>query len=277
MKTYVIGDIHGDYGRLVSLLQSLGVLSWKFIDGILEPIWTGNDAIVIQLGDQIDAVPRSDREWMPTVSDLDVIRFTDKIQTLAKQYGGDFVSIIGNHEWANMIHQDFSYVHPIDKNQSRKSFLEPRIGEIALMLGKRPLYYFHKGFLFTHAGVLLRHMNLINLLQICWKNYCIHGIEFPKNIIHVGEDLVWNRYYTTLPPQEIIQNVNGIIKKYSDLGLVNAIFVGHTVVENIVSIANLVYFVDTGISRSFGGSNQKEIVSIDDDGTISKKIVMFKN
>ncbi|XWS71901.1 hypothetical protein CRYUN_Cryun03dG0177900 [Craigia yunnanensis] len=93
-RIVAVGDLHGDLDKARYALEIAGVMSF---DG--EDIWTGGDAVLIQLGDVLD---RGDDE----IAILSLLRSLD-IQ--AKEKGGAVFQVNGNHETMN-VEGDFRYV-----------------------------------------------------------------------------------------------------------------------------------------------------------------------
>jgi len=85
-RTVAIGDIHGDYDALVSILSEAQLLG----DG---NSWVGGDATLVQLGDFLD---RGDhpRRVMDLLIDL---------QEQASAAGGRVIVLMGNHEALNLL------------------------------------------------------------------------------------------------------------------------------------------------------------------------------
>jgi hypothetical protein len=84
---YCLGDIHGDYHRMVNLLAKA-----KLIAGVPrspeEVRWTGGKAVLIGIGDMIN----KSRGAIP------VLRLLQSLQAQAEQSGGRVVAMMGNHE-----------------------------------------------------------------------------------------------------------------------------------------------------------------------------------
>ena len=89
---FMIGDIHGAYPELVSILQHAGLVNDK-LD------WTGESAHFVSTGDLMDRGPSSRK-----VMDLLI-----KLQGQAKQAGGQVHVLLGNHEILNLI-GDWRYI-----------------------------------------------------------------------------------------------------------------------------------------------------------------------
>lgn len=84
---FAMGDVHGDYQRLVELLAGAGV-----IGGIPaapdHPVWTGGHAVLVFTGDMIDKGPDA----------VGVLSFVRALQSAAASAGGRVVVLMGNHE-----------------------------------------------------------------------------------------------------------------------------------------------------------------------------------
>ena len=84
---YALGDIHGDYRRLVALLAAAGL-----IDGVpktpADVVWKGRKAVLVCTGDLID----KDDHALP------VIALLRALQAAASRAGGRVIVTMGNHE-----------------------------------------------------------------------------------------------------------------------------------------------------------------------------------
>lgn len=90
----VVGDIHGDFDDLVSLLQHCGLID-------AQHHWSGDKTTLIQTGDVLDRGPKP-REALDLLMAL---------QKEAAKKGGRVVVLLGNHEVMNMM-GDLRYVTP---------------------------------------------------------------------------------------------------------------------------------------------------------------------
>ena len=93
-RVVAVGDVHGDYGQLVTVLQDAGVVDAKLH-------WTGGRAHLVQTGDRLDRGPDSRR-----VMDLFI-----RLAKEAKKAGGVVHALTGNHEAMNVL-GDTRYVTP---------------------------------------------------------------------------------------------------------------------------------------------------------------------
>lgn len=93
-RVVAMGDIHGAFDGMTSILQEAGILDE-------ENRWAGGNAILVQLGDMIDRGSESMR----------VARFLKDLQQQAPEHGGRVLVLMGNHEVMNLI-GDRRYVTP---------------------------------------------------------------------------------------------------------------------------------------------------------------------
>ena len=78
---WVVGDIHGAYDKLCSLLRQAGLMDE-------DDSWQGAQARLVFLGDYLDRGPRG----------LDVIRLIRHLEPQARAAGGQITALLGNHE-----------------------------------------------------------------------------------------------------------------------------------------------------------------------------------
>lgn len=80
-RIVAVGDVHGDFDGLVDILSATGL-----IDGDLA--WTGGSSVLVQTGDLLDGKSRV----------RDVLDLMMRLQTEAREAGGDVVVLLGDHE-----------------------------------------------------------------------------------------------------------------------------------------------------------------------------------
>jgi hypothetical protein len=119
-RVVAIGDLHGDYGQFITLLQQAGLTDKK-------GRWRGGKAHLVQVGDVPDRGP-------------DTRKIMDLLMRLEKQAvkaGGRVHPLIGNHEAMN-IYGDLRYVTPEEfaafrdgnSEQVRTFFYEQHVEEV---------------------------------------------------------------------------------------------------------------------------------------------------
>jgi hypothetical protein len=89
---YALGDIHGDYERLVKLLAAASIIP-ELSPSPLPPSpkearWIAGNSVLVVTGDMIDKGPRP----------VDVLRLLDTLRTEAPKSGGEVILLAGNHE-----------------------------------------------------------------------------------------------------------------------------------------------------------------------------------
>jgi hypothetical protein len=85
-RIVAVGDVHGDYGQFVTVLQQAGVVDNK-------NHWTAGRTHLVQVGDVLDRGPDS-RKVMDLLMDL---------ERQAEHAGGRVHALIGNHEAMNIL------------------------------------------------------------------------------------------------------------------------------------------------------------------------------
>jgi hypothetical protein len=82
-----IGDIHGDYERLIKLLITARIIPSKPVTPE-RAAWSAGDSVLVVAGDMIDKGPRP----------MDVLRFLRSLQAAARDRRGEVIVLSGNHE-----------------------------------------------------------------------------------------------------------------------------------------------------------------------------------
>lgn len=98
-RIVAIGDVHGDYKKAKEALLLTGAFKTKNHQWQ----WVGGNTKVIQLGDQLDRGPDGKK----------ILELFSYLRVLAKQGGGEFIPLIGNHEYMNLS-LNFKYAHEKD-------------------------------------------------------------------------------------------------------------------------------------------------------------------
>jgi hypothetical protein len=251
-RLVIIGDIHGDIKRFKNILIDANIIN-NNIEWIAEP----PNTIVIQMGDQIDSLNRAeDNDW-EVIEDIEMLKFTDLLDKIAKIKGGTVISLIGNHEFMNIL-GNYSYVSDksIANNEKRRRELFKPNGQLSIILSKRPIIVKIGGLLFCHAGLKISHLFLLNkykkkvsYLNELWSSYALtnklgnpEDAEIFGKIILEDDGILWTRNLDTVDELNIM--LNSLSCSY--------MFVGHNVVDGIKFINNNLWYTDTGISRAFG-------------------------
>jgi len=267
-RLVIIGDIHGDIKRLKTIL-----IDAKIINNNIEWIAQPQNTIVIQMGDQIDSLNRVEENDWEIIEDIEVLKFTDLLDKIAKLKGGKVISIIGNHECMNIL-GNYTYVSAksIANNEKRRNELFKPGGQLSKILSNRPIIIKIGSLLFCHAGLKVSHLFVLQkynkeifYLNKLWKTFALtNNINNPEDseifskIILDDDGILWTRSLTTGEELNIVlKNIN-----------CNHMFVGHTVVDSIKLINNNLWYTDTGISRAFGNKSYQYIDIVNNDVSI---------
>jgi len=251
-RLVIIGDIHGDIKRLKTIL-----IEAKIINNNIEWIAEPPNTVVVQMGDQVDSLNRDNSipDW-EVIDDVEVIYFTNLLDKFAQSKGGRFISIIGNHEFMNVI-GNYSYVSSksMANNENKRRELFKTGGKLSPILSNRPIVLKIGELLFCHAGLTGNHIMIlkkynknISYINRIWRNFVLHNNvlkedkEIFDKILLDYEGILWTR---NLGNQDEL-------KKMLDSINCTFMFVGHTVMDGIKFYNEKVWFTDTGISRSFG-------------------------
>lgn len=271
-RIVVIGDVHGDIARLLQILYAAQVVNPN-LEWIAEP----KNTIVVQLGDQIDSLTRADTavpDW-ERVPDTEVIQLMEQLDTIARPHGGRVLSILGNHEWMNVM-GDFSYVSENSKAKSlmRAQKFAPN-GQYSTIFARRNIVLRIGDTLFCHGGILPHHLELVNnnihILNEVSRKFLRKLPLMPEEAevlvkcILGDQGVTWTRMYIELlnEPEKLVEVIKDVLARTQ----CKCICVGHNTVDNIMPImGGALWFVDNGISRAYG-RNSFQFLEILDGGT----------
>jgi hypothetical protein len=93
-RVVAVGDVHGDYAQLVTVLRDAGLVDAQLA-------WSGGRTHLVQTGDRIDR----------GVDSRKVMDLFMRLEKEAKKAGGAVHPLLGNHEAMNVL-GDFRYVTP---------------------------------------------------------------------------------------------------------------------------------------------------------------------
>ncbi|MCP4922795.1 MAG: calcineurin [bacterium] len=247
-KIIALGDLHGDYENTITLLKLSGV-----IDESLR--WIAKDTIVIQVGDILD---RGSEEKK-------LLDFLWSLRDQAKGQGSAFYMLHGNHEIMNFS-QDFRYVSPESLgdfstgSKGEKTGLQARRqafrlgGPLAKRLSGNNIVMVIGDTLFVHGGLTPTYADygLENLNQEV-REWLLGKTPKPT-FLNDSEGPIWTRKYSRIPTPAAAEELKILLKSLNCKRMV----VGHTVnPQGITShFEELVWCIDTGISRFYNGSLQ---------------------
>jgi len=229
-----VGDIHGRLEPFVNMLRHAGLVN-QYSD------WCGGTARLLQIGDTVDRGPHS----------LQVDDILDRLQVQAEKTGGQVIRLVGNHELEVILGNfDMSQIPP----QRLEMLQQKLIGQVAD--GKIKAAYAYKGFLFTHAGVSRRLMqifdghledlsaaNLAILINFIFKESIAH--QFYKHPIF---NISRRRAGTSRFGGVFWEDLEDLIKSYHQSPVWQV--VGHTPIDHIVvDRQRQIIPIDVGLHR----------------------------
>jgi hypothetical protein len=256
-RLVAIGDIHGDYDQTIAVLRIAGL-----IDEDLH--WAGGRTLAVQVGDQLDrgAGERHILDWFEVLA------------VEAHAAGGGFFPLLGNHEIMNA-EEDYRYVTeagwlafsdiPYDRTDARFSsypeYQRPRVaafipgGQYAQVLARHNLTMIVGDTLFVHGGILPPHvtygLDRMNEETQSW----LRGERSSQPSFFEGDlDPVWSRHYSSDPTPEDCALARTTLENTQTTRIV----VAHTVQSDGINTScdGLVYRIDVGIARYYGGMPQ---------------------
>ncbi len=298
-RIIVIGDIHGDMEMLLKCLKIA-----KLIDNnnASDYKWIGMDSVVVQVGDQIDSCRFNgidncndpDKYELDKPDDVKILYFLTKLHNKAQKKGGAVYSLMGNHEFMNVV-GDLSYVSYSNINhfsnynhkdkdnntdivikdgyEARKFVFQPGNKIANFLACTRKMALIIGSNLFVHAGMVPQMISKykvddMNKLLTLFLLDELKQPEIFKDLFLSGTTSpFWTRMFGTR-----INNCIEILQPLKEIYNVNKIYVGHTpqLKTGITSQCNNnVWMTDVGMSKAFSSYNNNrhaQVLEILNDG-----------
>ncbi|ORX76552.1 Metallo-dependent phosphatase [Anaeromyces robustus] len=247
-RTVVVGDIHGDYKKLVEVLRQA-----KLIDS--KNNWIGKDAVLVQVGDLMD---RGD----------DTKKVLDLMIKIKKQATNNVFILLGNHELLNLGY-DYSDTTKGDiesfggLSQRYKEFsINGKYGnllrkEMNITMILDDNLYVHAGLLPKYAKIGMDQMNerahtaLINS-DVPEEEFNYDLPLFDEEVFGIRGGPIWDRSLAEDTEEEVCEKLEETLK------ITNAkrMIIGHTV-QKFGAIntkcENKLILIDVGLTRRYGG------------------------
>jgi hypothetical protein len=235
-RLVAIGDLHGDLGTALQVLQLAGVVD-------ATGRWIGGDTVLVQTGDLTDRGP-------DTRAVLDLMM---RLEKEAPATGGQVVVLLGNHEAMNIL-GDWRYVHPDDlasfEGSERRATAFSPAGAYGSWLVAHDAVAVVHGVAFAHGGITPE-----------WAKVGLGAIneEVHKGLVHAAtsaigpEGPLWVRTLAQDPESEACPQVEASLRLLGATRMV----VGHTTQrtgEIQVRCGGRLSVIDTGISSAYGGN-----------------------
>lgn len=279
-RIIVIGDIHGDFDKLIKCLIIANVINNKHE-------WIGEEGTyIVQVGDQIDSCRPTNNycnvedktDNSDKAEDILILEFLTNLHRQAEKKKSGVYSLIGNHELMN-VEGDMTYVsykNLIDtklgniKNddifQARKNAFKPGSKYANFLACTRPMSIVIGDNLFVHAGIIpeiakkynIEDMNKLLQLYLLGflknKNLEKEELDIIETIFNSpNESPLWNRVFGSSNniDSETCDKYLNPLKEFYQVG---KIYVGHTpqIKNGITSTCNeKIWLTDVGLSKVF--------------------------
>lgn len=251
-RVCVIGDVHGAFDELAATLSSLKVAERTAPDSFRFN-WTGNDSLLIMLGDLTDRGLHS-KQVYDAIMDL---------QKQAPKAGGQLICVVGNHEalllngqveeWAKTLtsHKKQHYQNTIDSFTRDGLDFHQAISEKGLYgqwIRNLPLFVIVNGYMFTHAGLPNYPISRSDLAADFRDD--IEAGDWKKGLFMNHDSVMWNREWWK--NDELIDNN---LKKLGILGVVFGHTIGALGQKGTIEHKNQkVISIDVGMTPAYGNS-----------------------
>ncbi len=262
-RIVAVGDAHGDYEQLVSVLKSAGL-----IDDTLQ--WTGGKTHLVQTGDLLDRGAEGRKC-------LDLLMSLEK---QAQAAGGRLHALIGNHEAMNL-YGDLRYVTPADF----ASYRDPKSDKPAD--GKNPPGYAEHRMHFAANGDYGKWIRGHNAVLKINNMLFVHGGIGPKyadmpvrtindrvraelndfsklegGIVKDEEGPLWYRGMAQGDEKTLAPQVNVALKNFG----VEHVAIGHTFTDGAVTprFGGKVILIDVGLARVYDKLGRMACLVVED-------------
>jgi hypothetical protein len=247
---FAIGDIHGDYDRLLRVLRAAGIIA-PAKGAAHEAVWIAGDSILVVTGDMIDKGPQP----------VAVLRFLRALQQAAVSNRGEVILLAGNHE--------VEFLTENGKNRAEfgaelaKSGISGKDvaacrGDIGEMLCSLPYAARIGDWFFSHAGNTGDKTTAELASQIRDGSYSLagpnsllearlgQGKEWIASDSSIGEEQLLRSYSTKLGVEHIVQGHQHNTIKFDDGVERHA--------GEMFQHWGLLFLIDVGMSRDVGDS-----------------------
>jgi hypothetical protein len=277
-RVVAVGDVHGDYDQLVTVLKDAGLLDAKLR-------WAGGGTHLVQVGDRIDRGPRS----------RNVMDLVMRLEKEARKAGGMVHDLTGNHEAMNIL-GDLRYVVPEDyaafqgpdsvryrdalwervrQDRETKGEPAPTDEDRRRFDAERPLGWVEHRLAFSPKGAYGRWIAQANAVIRIGDTLFLHGGIGPKYADFTLRDLnerirqeleeanpltalvsqdpegpLWYRGLARDDPA-LAPHLEAVLKRHGARRMV----IGHTPTEGLVMprFGGRVVQIDVGLSKAYGG------------------------
>lgn len=243
-----VGDLHGDYGQTVAILQSAGL-----IDGELN--WSGGKTHLVQSGDAVDRGP----------APRQVIELLMRLETQARTAGGYVHPLIGNHEAMNLAgdlknvsaaaFEEFARDAPSKDKSHPPGYAEYRrqfgpFGKYGKWIRSHNAIVRINDTLFLHGGISPKYVD-----QPMRDLNAQIRLELSDPPRHAGglasdpEGPLWYRGLANGDEKELMPHVEAALRRFE----VARIAIGHTFADGAITprFGGKVLMADVGLARLY--------------------------
>jgi len=216
----VVGDVHGCPDCLQATLFANGVTD-------SDAHWIAGNRTVVQLGDLIGRGP----------DDPGVIAFVQRMQLEAAIAGGEWIQLLGNHEYMEL-NGDFRYANdgmeispspsPSPSSQcigfcSLKARQEAFVnGEVGAWLRKQPIVYQWNDVVMVHGGISSLEVARLGVDEI--------NAGYFRGDRQIADKILWDRRLSLDPTGDSCRDLDNILDELDATIMV----VGHTITASIM-------------------------------------------
>lgn len=265
-RLIVMGDLHGDWHATLNAFRCAGLVErrgqvWR---------WSGSNAWVVQLGDQIDRLSRDEDDEEDEASELRIMTFLDRLDREARRAGGRVISLLGNHETLNTM-GNFTYVSPkgirfFGNAETREKAFRPG-GPLAIYMAKNRYAVVKIGDnLFVHGALspTMAKKYTIPEMNGIMRKYLMGERVSPTilyDLLDASHSIFWSRMYSgeQYRGQQTEQRLEEVLTLLGG----QRMFVGHTPQEVInPAFDGRVWRCDVGMSKAFGKEGQRHRIQV---------------
>jgi hypothetical protein len=192
---YAVGDIHGQYQKLIAILQQAGLLDQALA-------WSGGEATLVFMGDFFDRGPNG----------LEVLNLVMRLQNEATAVGGRVEALLGNHEVMIMAAYHFGHSLPVDERRSFMGQWQRNGGLMRDLIGLEPEHIswmssmpaikLLENYLFIHADAIFYRFYGDSIESI---NQTLHALLRDSDIV------AWNKLIIQFAERNAFIDTEGVI------------------------------------------------------------------
>ena len=252
-----IGDVHGSLANLHATLYKNKLVDQEAGD------WIGGARTVVQTGDLIGR----------GADDKDVIEYVRRLQSQAKAAGGEWVQLMGNHEWMEL-HRNYAYANDgpngVGYGSTEARDREFQTGEHGAWLRALPVMHTWNDVVFTHGGLSSPSMASLGVGTL--NAHVAAYMNGHHTDTRVADELLWSRTLAQGDETKVCPVLSAVFDELNghgnghhrvtgaDAGGITKMVVGHTITATTGEFApgelgsrcsGALQMIDVGMSSYF--------------------------